>query len=180
MSVRPDDWPAGLARTWATRYSRLLALSVALREYARKGWPSGCLQDLVTDAAREAVDAADHLRAHGYAPYLRVVGEEADLWERTVEYVASLPWSAPAGDVALAELVEWAEQSRSAWRGYAGFVAGLSDECFAHVEAMTPRAARADGLVALLGKRVQPPAPPQQVRQLPGELPDACVAVVAD
>jgi hypothetical protein len=153
-----DDMPVGLARTWVTRYNRLLFLVVTLREFVRKGWPSGCLPDLVTDAVWEAVDAADHLRAHGYAPHLRAAGDEAALWARTVEYACALPPRTPPAGATVGEVAAWAGRMQAAWSRYAAFVGELPDDCFARVQALGPGAYSPEGLAGVVGPGGRRPA----------------------
>src|SRR5262245_23242172 len=126
----PEGWPAGLARNWVVLYNRYAFLILALREFTRKGWPSGCLQDAVSEAAAAAVDAADRLRSVGHCPSDRFAGEEAALWKRTVQYVYALPWRAPPAGTPLAVLVEDAQLAASAWERFVACVWGLSDACF--------------------------------------------------
>jgi hypothetical protein len=167
-----EDWPVGPARDWVLLYNRYVFLVLALREFSRKGWPAGCLQDAVTDAAAAAVGAADRLRALGRCPDAGFVGEEAALWRRTVQYVYSLPWRTPPAGSPLAVLVEDARQVAAGWDRLVGFVWGLSDACFAQMPALQPGAFRPDGLAVLVGDGpVQPPAV-DPVGQPAGEVAD--------
>jgi hypothetical protein len=177
MPADPTAWPAGLARTWLTRYNHFLFLTAALREFQQKGWAAGCLQDQITTAAWEAVDAADHLQAHGYRPHLWAGGDEARLWARTVEYVGSLPWRAPPPESTLAEIAGWAAGVRAAWDRYAAFVAGLPDDCFAAADALAPCAGTPESLARLVGRRFRLAAPADFGGQAGGEFRDPIVAV---
>jgi hypothetical protein len=125
------------------------------------------------------VDAADHLRAHGYAPYRRVAGDEAALWARTVEYVGALPGRTPPAGAPLADLALWVAQVLEAWEPFAAFVARLPDDCFARVDALDPRALRPGGLAALIGPGRHHPAAAQPVRQPDGEFADPLVALAS-
>ncbi|MBX9583640.1 MAG: hypothetical protein K2X87_25340, partial [Gemmataceae bacterium] len=173
---RPADWPAGLARTWLTRYNRFAFLVLATRETSRRGWPAGCLRDLVTAAAEEVVAAADQLRALGYAPQAAFAGDERTLWEQTARYMAALPVraaaAAAAADARPENLLEDLARAGAAWDRFRAFAAGLPDDAFAGLTALRPGAFRPDGLLALLGHRVPPPTAGQPVGQPLGEDPD--------
>lgn len=173
MSVRPSDtWPVGLARTWAGRYNRFLVLAVALREFARKGWPTGHLRGPVTDAAWDVLDAEDHLQAHGYAPGLCVGGDEAVLRARAFEYALAVA----AGADTPAELEDQALRNRAAWDRFAAFVAALPDECFTGSPTLEPGALRPERLAAVLGRGRRGPAPAEHAAEPGGEHPGLCPA----
>lgn len=171
----PDTWPAGLARSWLVSYSRFAFLVVAAREVVRKGWPAGCLRELVTAAAADAVDRADQLRALGYAPHREFAGDERELWARAVRYVAALPSGEPA---------DAAEAARAgaAWDAFVRFAAGLPDAAFAGLTALQPGVFRPDGLVVLLGQGVagRGPAAGQVVGQPLGQDEDEPAVVAAE
>jgi hypothetical protein len=172
MPADRPDWPAGLARTWLTRYNRFAYLVLATRETTRNRWPGGCLRDLLTAAAEEVVEAADQLRALGYAPHVAFAGDERALWEQTVRYVSALPYRSAGGDDPAADRLADAARAGAAWDRFAAFAAALPDGAFADLSALRPAAFRPDGLVALLGHRVPPPAAGQPVGQPLGEVPD--------
>lgn len=159
--------PVALARSWVVRYNRFVFSVVALREVARKGWQPGCLQDLVTDAAVAAVDAADQLRALGYSSVGRFSGDEVALWRRTVQYVCAMPWRTPPAQAPLGLVIEDAERVRAGWQRFVDFVWGLSDDCFAEIASLQPCAFRPDGLTVLLGEGCRE-AGGQQPRGEPG------------
>ncbi|MBX9626210.1 MAG: hypothetical protein K2X82_20595 [Gemmataceae bacterium] len=166
----PDTRPAGLARSWVVSYNRFAFLVVALREVARKGWPAGCLRELLTEAAADAVDRADHLRALGHPPHREFAGDERELWARTVRYVSGLPVGEPA---------DGADRARAAWDAFAGFAAGLPDAAFAGLTAFQPWVFRPDGPVAPLGQGVVAPAAGQGVGKPLGQEPDEPAVVPA-
>lgn len=173
-----EELPVALTRTWVNRYNRFMFLAVALREFSRKKWPSGCLQDSITEAAWDVVDAADHLRAYGYAPQLWIAGDEAILWAKTVEFVCALPAGrTPPADANLAAVDEWASAVRSAWTRYAEFVGQLPDDCFANVSALQPLAFRLNGLAALVGEGGHFPVPPESNGKAGGKFLDPYVTV---
>lgn len=153
-----DGWPAGLARAWVRSYNHFILLAIAQRETGVRGWPAGCLRELLTDAAAVVVEQADQLRALGYPPHREFAGEEADLWAAAVRYVTALPCRpADAGE---------------AWAAFAAAVAAVSDHGFAHVTALQPGAADPDGLARLFAQRFTPPANRQPVGQPLGEVAD--------
>ena len=166
MPFDRDAWPAGLARTWLTRYNRFAFLVMAVRETRRHRWPAGCLRDLVATAAEEVVEAADQLRALGYAPQVAFAGDERALWEQAARLVAALPCRAdPADDAG-------AGRAAAAWDRFAAFAGSLPDAAFAGLSALRPAAFRPDGLAALLGHRLPPRAADQPFGQPLGEEPD--------
>jgi len=173
----PEGWPAGLARNWLLHYNRYAFLVLALREFTRKGWPAGCVQDLVAEAASAVVDAADRLRALGHCPAAQLAGEEAALWRRTVQYVYALPWRSPPAGAPLGQVLEDAERARAGWDRFVSFVWGLSDGCFARMPALQPGAFRPDGLAVLVGERAPQPAAVEPVGQPAGEVPDQPVVL---
>lgn len=167
-----EDWPVALARGWVVQYNRFLFQVIALREVVRKGWPPGCLQDLITESAAKLVDTADQLRSLGHAPNRQFAGEEASLWRRTVEYVGTLPWRTLPPQSPLAVLMAEAERVRAGWVRFTEFVWGLSDDCFAQIPALRPAAFDAHGLVGLIGERPREAGGQQPPRQPLGEVPD--------
>lgn len=160
-----EGWPAGLARAWVRSYNRFVFLALAQRETAVRGWPAGCLRELLSEAAAEVVEQADQLRALGYPPHREFAGEEADLWAAAVRYVTALP----AGSAADA----------GAWAGFSAAVAAVSDDGFAHVTALRPGAADPDGLARLFGQRLAA-AGRQPVGQPLGEAADEPTVLRAD
>jgi hypothetical protein len=168
----PEDWPVALARNWVLLYNRYAFLVLAAREFTRKGWPAGCLQDVVSEAAVAVVDTADRLRVLGHCPGARLAGEEAVLWKRTVQYVYALPWRTPPVGAPLDDLVADARRAADAWDRLVAFVWGLSDACFAQMPALQPGAFRPDGLAVLVGECAPQPAPVDPVGQPTGEIAD--------
>jgi hypothetical protein len=176
----PESWPVGLARNWVLLYNRYAFLVLAVREFTRKGWPTGCLQDVVSEAAAAVVDAADRLRALGHCPSTCFAGEEADLWKRTLQYVYALPWRTPPAGTPLVVLVEDARRAAAGWDRLVGFVWGLSDACFAQMPALQPGAFRPDGLAVLVGDGAPQPAAVDPVGQPAGEVADQPLVRRAD
>lgn len=170
--VKSDDRLTGQARDWVLRYNRYVFLVVALREFTRKGWPAGCLQDAVTEAAAAAVGAADRLRVMGRCPTARFVGDEAALWVRTAQFVYSLPWRTPPAGGPLALLVEDVQRVAAGWDRLVGFVWGLPDACFADLPALQPGALRPDGLAVLVGDGPVDPAAVDPLGEPAGEVAD--------
>lgn len=155
----PQDCPVGPAHRWVHLYNRYVFLVLALREFTRKGWPAGCLQDAVGEVASAAADAADRLREMGYDPAARFDGEEARLWARTLQYVAGL--SHPAG-----------ADGPAGWDRLVAVVWGLSDAFFAALPALQPGALRPEGLAVLVGERAPHPAAVDLFGESAGEVAD--------